>query len=81
VILDVRSPAEVARGALPGAVSIPLEQLRERLEELDPDIPTVVYCEVGIRAHAAVRILRQNGFARVENLKGGYRQAYSRLAS
>ena len=81
VILDVRSPAEVARGALPGAVSIPLEQLRERLEELDPDIPTVVYCEVGIRAHAAVRILRQHGFVRVENLKGGYRQAYSRLAS
>ncbi len=71
-LVDVRSLPEFAQGSLKGAVNIPLDDLRSRYQELDPDKPTVVYCEVGIRGHLATRILKQNGFKDVRNLKGGY---------
>ncbi|MFZ9090586.1 MAG: rhodanese-like domain-containing protein, partial [Planctomycetaceae bacterium] len=51
--------------------AIPVDELRERLHELDPARPTVVSCGVGIRAHTAQRILLQHGFATVLNLSGG----------
>ncbi|HET9957029.1 MAG TPA: FAD-dependent oxidoreductase [Polyangiaceae bacterium] len=79
-LLDVRTRPEFERGALPNAVNIPLDELRERLGELDPHEPVVVYCEVGIRGYAATRILLQRGFRHVQNLKGGYLQQ-SRTAS
>ena len=73
-VLDVRTSAEVSRGPLAdveGAVNIPVDELRERLGELDPSQPTVVSCGVGLRAHVAVQILRQHGFQKVANLSGG----------
>jgi NADPH-dependent 2,4-dienoyl-CoA reductase/sulfur reductase-like enzyme/rhodanese-related sulfurtransferase len=70
-ILDVRTAAENRRGAIPGAVNIPLDTLRERLGELPKDKTIYPYCGVGIRSYAAVRILLQNGF-RVQNISGGY---------
>ena len=73
-VVDVRTEQEVAAGALCGAghaVNIPLDTLRERIDELDPGKETVVSCAVGLRAHVAVRILKQNGFASVKNLAGG----------
>lgn len=51
--------------------AIPLDELRERLGELDSSRPTVVSCGVGVRAHAAQRILLQSGFREVLNLTGG----------
>ena len=72
VLLDVRTPAEVKMGAIPGSVNIPLDSLRGRLRELDKSKAYVVYCAVGVRAHIAARILLQNGFERVRNLAGGY---------
>ncbi|MGC4070719.1 MAG: FAD-dependent oxidoreductase [Polyangiaceae bacterium] len=81
LLLDVRTPAEFARGSLPHAVNIPLDVLRHRIGELDPARPTVIYCQVGVRGHTAVRILRENGFKNVKNLKGGYVQAALRRAS
>ncbi|HAP08846.1 MAG TPA: hypothetical protein DCR20_13540, partial [Planctomycetaceae bacterium] len=51
--------------------AIPLDELRERLGELDSSRPTVVSCGVGVRAHAAQRILLQSGFREVQNLTGG----------
>jgi NADPH-dependent 2,4-dienoyl-CoA reductase/sulfur reductase-like enzyme/rhodanese-related sulfurtransferase len=81
LLLDVRSPAEFARGSLPGALNVPLDELRSRLGELDATRPTVVFCQVGVRGHAAVRILRQSGFKDAKNLKGGYVQAAIRKAS
>ena len=72
VLLDVRTPAEVAMGAIPGSVNIPVDSLRGRLGELDKSKAYVVYCAVGVRAHVAARILLQNGFERVRNLAGGY---------
>ena len=69
--VDVRTAEEFARGSLPGAFNIPIDQLRERFSELD-DVETVVNCEVGQRGHAATLFLRELGF-RAVNLDGGYR--------
>lgn len=72
LLLDVRSEEEAARGMLPQAVNIPLEQLRGRLAELPANKDIYVYCRVGIKAYNALRLLRQRGFSRVWNLSGGY---------
>lgn len=71
VILDVRTPGEFAAGAVPGAVNIPLGELRGRLHELPKDREIWVHCGVGQRSYYGVRILKQKGF-RVRNLSGGY---------
>ena len=70
-LLDVREPAEVAQGALKGAVNIPLHQLRSRAFELPKDRQIVVYCQVGLRGYVAERILKQLGYD-AANLSGGY---------
>lgn len=75
LLLDVRSREEAKAGMLDGAVNIPLDELRDRIGELDPNKPIVTYCELGLRGYVAARILRQNGFVDVRNLKGGYVQA------
>lgn len=72
VILDVREPIERDLGFITGSVNIPVDELRDRLSELDRNKKIVVYCAVGIRGHAASRILMQNGFEHVYNLMGGY---------
>lgn len=71
VVLDVREPGEVERGAIPGSINIPLGQLRRRLGELDKTKLIVASCQVGLRGYLAERILRQNGFE-AANLSGGY---------
>ncbi|MCL4797394.1 MAG: FAD-dependent oxidoreductase [Bryobacteraceae bacterium] len=68
--LDVREPAEFAQGHLPGAVNIPLSQLRDRFGELPQDREIRVNCGVGQRSYYAVRFLRQNGYD-ARNLPGG----------
>ena len=68
--LDVRHPAELAIESLPGAVNIPLDQLRARLDELPRDREIHVVCRSGQRAYYATRILVQNGF-NVHNVAGG----------
>lgn len=71
VVVDVRSPAEHAAGSIPGAMLIPVDELRERLDEIPPG-DVVVHCAVGVRGHIAARILTQHGRS-VRNLDGGYR--------
>lgn len=71
LILDVRTPSEFAAGFVPGAVNVPVDELRSRLGELDPARPIIAYCQVGMRGYLATRILMQNGF-KVRNLSGGY---------
>ena len=78
-VLDVREPAEVALGAIPGAIQIPLHQLRKRLGELPRGQVLRVCCAVGQRAYYAVRLLRQNGYD-ARQLSGGY-QTWKTLAS
>jgi rhodanese-related sulfurtransferase len=73
-LVDVRTAREVEKHPLAGAghaANIPVDELRERIAELDPSIETVVSCGVGIRGHVAARILKQLGFADVKNLSGG----------
>lgn len=72
LILDVREPIEREMGYITGSINIPVDQLRDRLSELDKAKKIVVYCAVGIRGHAATRILYQNGYDNVYNLIGGY---------
>ncbi|MBQ2085118.1 MAG: FAD-dependent oxidoreductase, partial [Oscillospiraceae bacterium] len=71
VLLDVREEAEVAAYAVPGAVNIPLGQLRDRLSELEKDKRILVFCAIGVRAYNAARILAQNGFSKAEVYPGG----------
>jgi len=56
-LLDVRTPGEYAAGHIPGAVLIPLSQLKKRLGELDPQKPVLIYCAVGGRSRSAAKIL------------------------
>jgi NADPH-dependent 2,4-dienoyl-CoA reductase/sulfur reductase-like enzyme/rhodanese-related sulfurtransferase len=69
-LLDVRNPPEVAAEAVPGAVNIPLPQLRERLGELPRDREINIICRSGGRAYWATRILMQNGF-KARTISGG----------
>ena len=69
-VLDVRQPPELAVEEVPGAVNIPLPQLRERLGELPRDREIHVVCRSGQRAYYATRILLQNGF-KARNVSGG----------
>ena len=70
-LLDVRRPMEFEIGALPEAQLIPLHEITTRLDEIDRETPTVVYCHHGSRSMQAVRYLRQQGFSQVTNLRGG----------
>lgn len=73
-VVDVRTAAEIQKAPLTGcnhAIHIPVDELRERLHELDASRPTVVSCGVGVRGHVAQRILQQKGFQQVFNLSGG----------
>ena len=74
VLLDVRTPGEVRRQGLlrPDAVNIPLDELRNRLGELDPAKKIYVNCFSGLRSYLACRILSQHGY-RCSNLAGGWR--------
>lgn len=69
-ILDVRSVGEVDRGTLPGAINIPIDEIRERKSDL-PFGKILVTCQVGQRGHAATRLLREMGYHAI-NLDGGY---------
>lgn len=70
-LLDVRQPGEYETGHIPGSRLIPLPQLQDRLAELDPAKPTIVYCAVGGRSRVAAQILSGKGFREVYNLSGG----------
>lgn len=72
VLLDVRTPGEFAAGHIPGAVNVPVDELRGRLGELPRDREIVAYCQVGQRGYLATRILRHAGF-RASNVGGGYK--------
>lgn len=69
--LDVREPDEWGSGRLEGVIGIPLGELRERLNELDPNRPVVTVCGIGQRVYFATRLLRQQGFSQVATLSGG----------
>lgn len=71
ILLDIRTQDEYALGSLPGAINIPLDELRERMNELPKDKAIITFCAVGLRGYLAYRILVQHGFTNVKNLSGG----------
>jgi len=72
ILLDVRTKAEYDQGHIEGALHIPVDELRARSNELDPNKEIFAYCAVGMRGYIASRILNQKGF-QVKNVTGGYR--------
>ena len=76
ILLDTRTPFEYMRGAADGFINIPLDDLRERLGELDKSKKIYVMCQSGLRSYLATRILMQNGFESY-NFAGGFRLYYS----
>lgn len=76
ILLDVRSELEYENSHIEGAVNIPLDSLRERLNELDQSKTIVEYCQVGLRGYVADRILSQKGY-QVLNVTGGYKSISS----
>ena len=70
-LVDVRTPKEFSSGTIPGAMNIPVDELRDRLGELPQDKHLLIFCRVGLRGYVACRILTQRGF-HASNLSGGY---------
>ena len=71
LLLDVRQPYEFDIVHLPDAKLIPLDELSERYQELDPEEEMFVYCRVGGRSLKATRFLKEKGFAKIKNIRGG----------
>lgn len=79
-ILDVRTPAEIHKnGLIAQALNIPLDELRDRLDELERDREIFIYCAKGLRGYLASLILSHHGFRRVYNIAGGF-TAWSQMA-
>jgi len=70
-LLDVRTAGEFRRGHINGATNIPIDEIRDRLDEIPQDRTLLIYCLTGIRSYYVCRILTQLGY-RVMNLSGGY---------
>ncbi len=70
-LIDVRTAEEFSLGSIPGAINLPLDELRGRLNEVPAGKPIIVFCGVGLRGYLASNILKDNGFNDVRNLVGG----------
>lgn len=71
--IDVRTAEEYAGGSIPGFINIPVDELRDRLEEIDPGKEIYLTCQIGLRGYIAQCILEGRGY-RAKNLAGGYRR-------
>ncbi|HSL86265.1 MAG TPA: DsrE/DsrF/DrsH-like family protein, partial [Bacteroidales bacterium] len=72
ILLDVRDEVEVLNGDIEGRIHIPLNNLRERMTELDKKKDIYIYCQVGLRGYIAARLLNQHGY-KTRNLTGGFK--------
>ncbi|MDP4152559.1 MAG: DsrE/DsrF/DrsH-like family protein [Bacillota bacterium] len=74
ILLDVRTPIEFSAGHIEGAVNVPVDGLRNELDKLNLPKEASIYvtCQVGLRAHIALMILRGRGYSKLYNLSGGY---------
>ncbi|MCI0526841.1 MAG: rhodanese [Nitrospira sp.] len=71
ILLDVREQWEYDLARIEGGKLIPMGQLQQRMNELDPEAEIIVYCHHGMRSFHATMFLRQQGFSKVQNLAGG----------
>lgn len=70
-LIDVRTPAEYADGHLAKATLIPLQELEERLAEIDKGKPILLYCRSGHRSGMALKLLQEKGYAQAKDIEGG----------
>ena len=73
LLIDVRTALEFVEGNIPGSINIPVDELRNRLDEIEKNKNIFIYCQIGLRGYLAQRILLQNGFQHVQNISGGYK--------
>ena len=72
ILVDVRHPYEFKRGTIEGAINIPVDDLRNRINEIPKDKNVIIFCKQGLRGYIAYKILKQKGFENIKNLSGGY---------
>lgn len=80
MLIDVRTPDEFALGSIPGAVNLPLDDLRQHLSQIPKDRPLWLFCGVGLRGYLASNILKGHGFSEVRNLIGGLKTYKAAIA-
>ncbi len=82
LLVDVRTPEEYERGAIPTAINIPHEVIDDRMlvEAPDKDTPMILYCKTGRRTQIAFDTLIQQGYTHVQQYKGGYKEWSQHLA-
>jgi len=73
LLIDVRTKQEYLDGKIANAINIPVDEIRNRLNEIPKEQNIFIYCEAGLRGYLAQRILTQNGYGHVLNLSGGYK--------
>ncbi len=73
ILIDVRTPEEYELGTIVNAINIPVDCLRDRLDEIPRDKEVCIFCQIGLRGYLAVRILMSRGYKDVRNLSGGYK--------
>jgi rhodanese-related sulfurtransferase len=71
LLVDIRTPAEVAQGAIPDSMKLPMHLIPIRISELPKDREVVLYCRSGARSYQACAYMMQQGYDRVLNLRGG----------
>jgi rhodanese-related sulfurtransferase len=71
LLVDIRTPAEIAQGAIPDAMQLPMHLIPIRISELPKDRDVVLYCRSGARSYQACVYMMQQGYDRVLNLRGG----------
>lgn len=71
IIIDVREPHEFAAGHIPGAINIPLGELRAHLDRFSPEAEIFLVCRSGVRSAEAARIMAGSGFRRIRNIQDG----------
>lgn len=72
-LIDVRTEDEYSLGTIRNAINIPVDELRERIDEIPADKPIIVFCAIGLRGYIALKILTGHNFKDVRNLSGGYK--------
>ncbi len=71
VVIDVRTQGEYDEGHIPNAMLIPVDEIDNRMEEMDKDAPYLIVCRSGNRSATASELLAKNGFEKVKNMEGG----------
>lgn len=71
LLVDIRTPAEIAQGLIPDALQLPMHLIPIRISEIPKDRDVVIYCRSGARSYQACAYLMQQGYNRVLNLRGG----------